>query len=339
MTGSIKDRDGAAHPAPGATSAGRCGRAAPIVEATSGNTGISFAAIGRALGHPVTHLHARLDEPRAHRPDPSLGAEIRLVSREEGGFLGSIRLAEELAAPLRGAFLPRQFSNDDNVEAHALTTGPEIWWQLRFHGLQAGRVRGRRRHRRHDHGRRPLSCEQAARASGSTRSSRRTRRPCRPAARSASTASRGSRTSSSRRSWTSTSLDGVVGVGRRRRDPDGAEAGARSSGLGVGISSGANFLGALHGAGAARRRRGGGHRLPRRQQEVPEHRPAARRAGATGCHAPEVELLGFRAFKRVCHTCCDPVDCAQRLPDTLTDEERLPPCTRPRRGRPAHPPS
>jgi cysteine synthase A len=61
----------------------------------------------------------------------SLGADIRLVSREEGGFLGSIRLSEEFAERTRGCFLPRQFSNDENVEAHAATTGPEIWWQLR----------------------------------------------------------------------------------------------------------------------------------------------------------------------------------------------------------------
>jgi cysteine synthase A len=65
----------------------------------------------------------------------SLGADIRLVSREEGGFLGSIRLCEEHAGRTRGCFLPRQFSNDDNVEAHAATTGPEIWWQLRERGL------------------------------------------------------------------------------------------------------------------------------------------------------------------------------------------------------------
>jgi len=58
------------------------------------------------------------------------------VSREEGGFLGSIKLSEEFAARTPGAFLPRQFSNEDNVAAHAESTGPEIWWQLRHSGLR-----------------------------------------------------------------------------------------------------------------------------------------------------------------------------------------------------------
>ncbi|MCK7472441.1 MAG: hypothetical protein MZV49_00250 [Rhodopseudomonas palustris] len=71
--------------------------------------------------------------------------------------------------------------------------------------------------------------------------------------------------------------------GRRRRDPDGAEARRASWGSAVGISSGANFLGALQVQDAARRRRGGGDGLPGRQQEVPEHRPAAARSRcATG---------------------------------------------------------
>ena len=55
------------------------------------------------------------------------GADIHLVSAAEGGFLGSIARAEALAADARHAFLPRQFSNEDNCEAHATTTGPEIW--------------------------------------------------------------------------------------------------------------------------------------------------------------------------------------------------------------------
>jgi cysteine synthase A len=66
----------------------------------------------------------------------SLGATIRLVSREENGFLGSIKLSEEFAATHEGCFLPRQFANEDNPEAHTSTTGPEIWWQLRFQGLR-----------------------------------------------------------------------------------------------------------------------------------------------------------------------------------------------------------
>jgi len=66
----------------------------------------------------------------------SLGADITLISKEEGGFLGSIRRAEELAAQSKGIFLPRQFSNPDNVDAHYRSTGPEIWRQLQAHALE-----------------------------------------------------------------------------------------------------------------------------------------------------------------------------------------------------------
>jgi len=56
--------------------------------------------------------------------------------RSRGGFLGSIRLAEEFAASRSGVFLPRQFSNTVNTEAHATTTGPEIWSQLELADLR-----------------------------------------------------------------------------------------------------------------------------------------------------------------------------------------------------------
>ena len=134
MTGSIKDRM-ALHILRVAYERKLLQPGAPIAEATSGNTGISFAALGRALGHPVTIFMP--DWMSQERKDliRSLGAQIRLVSREEGGFLGSIEMAEQFAAGTPGAFLPRQFSNQDNVAAHVQTTGPEIWSQLRSHGL------------------------------------------------------------------------------------------------------------------------------------------------------------------------------------------------------------
>jgi len=106
-----------------------------IAEATSGNTGISFSAIGRVLGHPV--MIYMPDWMSAERINliRSFGAEIILVSKEEGGFLGSISRTEKLASSKENVFLPKQFSNQGNVEAHYTTTGPEIWWQLRTHGL------------------------------------------------------------------------------------------------------------------------------------------------------------------------------------------------------------
>ena len=58
------------------------------------------------------------------------GATVVPVSREQGGFLGSIRLSEELAAGNPRVFLPCQFSNHANIQAHFAGTGPEIWSQL-----------------------------------------------------------------------------------------------------------------------------------------------------------------------------------------------------------------
>lgn len=129
LTGSIKDRM--------ALNILRCAYATGalkpgdlIAEATSGNAGIALAALGRALGHPV----------RIYMPDwmsaerkcllRSLGADLHLVSREEGGFLGAIKATEDLAAENPGVFLPRQFANGDNCNAHENSTGPELLKQL-----------------------------------------------------------------------------------------------------------------------------------------------------------------------------------------------------------------
>lgn len=136
FTGSIKDRM-AFHILEAAYERGDIEPGATIVEATSGNTGISFAAVGRAMGHPV----------RIYMPDwmsaertaviRSLGAEIVPVSLEEGGFLGAVRMAEEYAGDgRRQVFHPRQFESEANVEAHALATGPEILGQMRSLGVE-----------------------------------------------------------------------------------------------------------------------------------------------------------------------------------------------------------
>ena len=135
MTGSIKDRM-ALHILRKAYEEGKIHPGGIIAEATSGNTGISFAAIGSVLGHPVSIFmpdwmsHERKDLIRSY------GANIVSVSKEQGGFLGSIRMAEEFAASHPDVFLPRQFSNDANVEAHETTTGPEISAQLASAGLR-----------------------------------------------------------------------------------------------------------------------------------------------------------------------------------------------------------
>lgn len=134
MTGSIKDRM-AFYILRQAYAEVRIHPGDTIVEGTSGNTSISFAALGRELGHPVTIFMP--DWMSRERMDliHSMGARIIPVAREQGGFLGSIRLAEEMAAQRNDVFLPCQFFNAANVEAHAWTTGPEIWWQLKYNSL------------------------------------------------------------------------------------------------------------------------------------------------------------------------------------------------------------
>lgn len=134
MTGSVKDRM-ALHILRSASESGVLAPGALIVEATSGNTGISFAALGRALGHRVAIFMPDWMSSERINLIRSFGADVRLVSRAEGGFLGSIELAESHAARTPGAFLPRQFSNEANCLAHQLTTGPELWWQLAPLGL------------------------------------------------------------------------------------------------------------------------------------------------------------------------------------------------------------
>lgn len=128
MTGSIKDRM-AFHILCNGYSKGTLSPGMPIYEATSGNTGISVAAIGRALGHQVNIFMPDWMSVERINLIKSMGAKIRLVSKEEGGFLGSIRMANDAAA-IAGGFVSSQFSNEDNSEAHFLTTGPEIWWQM-----------------------------------------------------------------------------------------------------------------------------------------------------------------------------------------------------------------
>jgi cysteine synthase A len=101
-----------------------------IVEATSGNTGIAFAAIGKALGHEVKIIMPNWLSKERIDIIKSLGAEVILVSKEEGGFLGSIALSEKMAKENENIFLPRQFENCYNAEAHERTTAKEIWMQL-----------------------------------------------------------------------------------------------------------------------------------------------------------------------------------------------------------------
>ena len=134
LTGSIKDRM-ALYTLKKAYAEGKIKPGDEIVEATSGNTGIAFAAIGKALGHPVKIIMPNWLSKERMDIIKSLGAEIILVSKEEGGFIGSIKQAEYMASKNENVFLPKQFENTANPEAHEFTTGKEIWEQLRLKNL------------------------------------------------------------------------------------------------------------------------------------------------------------------------------------------------------------
>jgi cysteine synthase A len=134
LTGSIKDRM-ALHILRRAYETGVIAPGDPIAEATSGNTGISFAAIGRALGHPVTVFMPDWMSSERIALISSFGASVVLVSKADGGFLGSIARADAMEAAQPRTFLPHQFSNEANIEAHLTGTGPEIWLQLQAHHL------------------------------------------------------------------------------------------------------------------------------------------------------------------------------------------------------------
>ncbi|MFC1512923.1 PLP-dependent cysteine synthase family protein [Thermodesulfobacteriota bacterium] len=136
MTGSIKDRM-AYNIMRRGYELGTLLPSAPIIEVTSGNTGVSFAAMGCALGHPVTILMPDWVSRERAMLIKGYGAEIIFFNSAEGGFAASISRAEELAGATANAFLPAQFSNADNSEAHYQTTGLEIWQQLEACSLGA----------------------------------------------------------------------------------------------------------------------------------------------------------------------------------------------------------
>ena len=327
MTGSIKDRM-AFHILGKALYQGLLRPGASIIEATSGNTGISFAAIGRALGHPVTIFMPDWMSRERISLIRSLGADIRLISREEGGFLGSIKRSEDLAAEL-GGFLPRQFSNEDNVDAHYLGTGPEIWWQMRFHNLTpdafvagvgtGGTVMGVGRFLRERHAAVNVH-------------------PLEPS--NSPTLTTGHKVGKHRIQGISDEfipaildlprLDRVIGVD----DGDAilmAQKLAWELGLAVGISSGANFLGALQledelGDGAAVVTVFPDDNKKYLSTDLSREEPVK-----AGFAAPSVRLLSYRAFKRVCNTCCNPAECIEEGSLQSIHELPLPDC--PRRAR------
>ena len=325
MTGSIKDRM-AFHIITRAYESGALKPGGRIIEVTSGNTGIAFSAIGRALGHPVTVFMPDWMSPERINLMKALGAEIVLVSRGEGGFLASIERADELCAECEGGFLPHQFSNEANTEAHVLTTGPEIWWQLCFRSLKpdafvagvgtGGTIMGVGSFLREKTPSIKLY-------------------PLEPA--NSPTLSTGCKVGSHRIQGISdefippilhlNELDKVVDVD----DGDAilmAQKLGSQLGIAVGISSGANLIGALKvqnelGDDAVVITVFSDDNKKYLSTDLLRFEPV--RAGYL---APDVELLSVRAFKRVCSTCCDPETCIEVASLDTVLEPTLPHCPR-----------
>jgi cysteine synthase len=323
MTGSIKDRM-AFHILREGYARGLLKPGDLIAEATSGNTGIAFCAIGRALGHPSIIFMPDWMSAERINLIKSLGAQIVLISKEEGGFLGSIRRSEELAASRNDVFLPKQFSNQDNVEAHYRSTGPEIWWQLRWRGLF------------------PDAFVAGVGTGGTVMGVGRFLKEKRPSIKlhpleptNSPTMSTGHKVGKHRIQGISdefippivdlSCLDGVVSVD----DGDSilmAQKLAAELGLGVGISSGANFLGALKiqndmGKSAVVVTVFSDDNKKYLSTDLLREEPVK-----GGFLSPDVELSGVTAFKRVCFTCCDPDQCMEASFPDLQHEVLLPPC-------------
>lgn len=322
MTGSIKDRM-AYHILKQGYSSGNLLPGAMIIEATSGNTGISFSAIGRALGHKVVIFMPDWMSAERINLIKSLGAKIILVSKEEGGFLGSIRMSEELADRTEGSFLPRQFSNKDNCEAHYKTTGPEIWAQLKYHSIipdaliagvgTGGTIMGTGGFLKEKYPNIKVY-------------------PLEPA--SSPTLRTGCKVGKHRIQGISdefippilnlNSLDPVVDVD----DGDAiimAQKLASELGIAVGISSGANFIGAVK----VQNELGGDPVVvtvfPDDNKKYLSTDLLRDEPVKNDFLSPHIKLLEVKSIKRVCYTCCNPEDCLDEVKTPDMSELALPP--------------
>jgi cysteine synthase len=122
--GSVKDRPALAM-IEEAERCGQIGKGAVIIEATSGNTGISLAMIAAVRGYRcILVMPEDMSLERRHILR-AYGAEIALTPAEQG-MTGAVGRAEEIARETPGAFMPHQFDNPANPAAHERTTAREI---------------------------------------------------------------------------------------------------------------------------------------------------------------------------------------------------------------------
>lgn len=126
--GSIKDRI-ARHIIRAAEERGELTPESTIMEVTSGNTGIALAMVGAMREYKVVIILPKTVSRERRQMIESFGAELRLLD-EINDIQSAVAELEDFAIGRKDVFLPRQFANPDNIEAHRLTTGIEILRQV-----------------------------------------------------------------------------------------------------------------------------------------------------------------------------------------------------------------